>query len=69
MQLTLKFLAVGPGRKRDDLGDEAYSWKNERSGFAYVRFRKGNVYIDLAATSEELAEDLAKDLSQFIKKN
>ena len=62
MQLTFKFLAVGPGKKRSDLGDEAYSWKDERSGFAYVRFRKGNVYIDLAATSEEMAEDLAKDL-------
>lgn len=69
MRLTLKFLAVGPGKKRSDLGDEAYSWKDERSGFTYVRFRKGNVFIDLAATSEEMAEDLAKDLSKFIKKN
>ena len=69
MQLTIKFLSVGPGRKRSDLGEEAYSWKNERSGFAGVRFRKGNVYVDLAASSEEMAEDLAKDLSTFIKKN
>ena len=69
MQLTLKFLAVGPGKKRSDLGDEAYSWTDERSGFTYVRFRKGNVFIDLAATSEEMAEDLAKDLSKFIRKN
>jgi hypothetical protein len=69
MQLTLKFLAVGPGKKRSDLGDEAYSWKDERSGFTYVRFRKGNVYVDLAATSEQMAEDLAKDLEKFIKKN
>ncbi|HET9528411.1 MAG TPA: hypothetical protein VFO99_19705 [Pyrinomonadaceae bacterium] len=69
MQLTLKFLAVGPGKKRSDLGDEAYSWKSERSGFAGIRFRKGNVYVDLAATSEQMAEDLAKDLEKFIKKN
>ena len=67
MQLTLKFLAVGPGKKRSDLGDEAYSWKSKH--FAYVRFRKGNVYVDLAATSEQMAEDLAKDLEKFIKKN
>ena len=69
MQLTLKFLAVGPGKKRSDLGDEAYSWKDAHSGFTYVRFRKGNVFIDLAATSEEMDEDLAKDLSKFIQKN
>lgn len=69
MRLTLKFLAVGPGKTRSDLGDEAYSWKDERSGFTYVRFRKGNVFIDLAASSEEMAEDLAKELSKFIKKN
>lgn len=69
MQLTVKFLATGPGKKRSDLGDEAYSWKNERSGFAGVRFRKGNVYVDLAASSEEMAEDLAKDLSRFLEKN
>ena len=65
MQLTLKFLAVGPGKKRSDLGDEAYSRKSER--FTYVRFRKENVYIDLVAPSEEMAEDLAKDLEKFIK--
>lgn len=67
MALTIKFLAVGPGVKRSDLGDEAYSWKNAH--FAGVRFRKGNVYVDIAARSEELAENLAKDLSKFIQKN
>ena len=69
MQSTLNALSVGPGKKRSDLGDEAYSWKSERSGFAGVRFRKRNVYVDLVASSEELAEDLAKEISQFIKKN
>lgn len=67
MQRTIKFLSVGPGRKRSDLGDEAYSWKNDH--FAGVRFRKGNVYVDLVASSEEMAEGLAKDLEKFIKKN
>ena len=69
MQLTIKFLAIGSGKERSDLGEEGYSWKNERSGLAGIRFRKGNVYVDLAASSEQMAEDLAKDLSQFIKKN
>lgn len=67
MQRALESSAIGPGKKRSDLGDEGYSWRSER--FAGIRFRKGNVYVDLAATSEEMAEDLAKDLSQFIKKN
>ena len=68
MQFTIKMLPAGPGKKRSGLGDEAYSWIDERKRFAGIRFRKGNVYIDLVASSEELAEDLAKDLSQFIKK-
>lgn len=68
MQSTIKFLPAGPGRKRADIGDEAYSWKDDRKGFAGVRFRKGNVYIDLVASSEDVAEDLARDLARFIKK-
>lgn len=68
MQFTIKMLPGGPGKKRSDLGDEAYSWTDARKKFSGVRFRKGNVYIDLVGSSEEIAEELAKDLSQFIKK-
>jgi hypothetical protein len=69
MRFTIKFLPAGPGKKRPDLGDEAYSWKSPNSNFAGVRFRKGSVYVDLTASSEELAEDLAKDLAKVIKRN
>ena len=69
MQATIRRLPGGPGKKRADIGDEAYSWTDEPKKFAGIRFRKGNVYVDLVATSEELAEDLAKEISQFIKKN
>ena len=66
MQASLKSLSSGPGRKRTDIGDEAYSWKNERDGSAGIRFRKANVYVDLVASSEEIAEDLAQSLTRLI---
>lgn len=43
-----KFLSVGPGKQRSDIGDEAYFWQAERTGFAGIRFRKANVYIDVS---------------------
>ena len=68
MKATLKILSAGPGRKLTDLGDEAYFWKSGRGGFAGVRFRKSNVYIDLVAPSAAMAKDLAKSLAQEIQK-
>lgn len=66
MRATLKFLPVGPGKKRTDLGDEAYSWQAPASDFAGIRFRKGNVFIDLVAP-KDMVEDLARDLFKLIK--
>ncbi len=68
MKATLKFLSVGPGKKIATLGDEAHLWQSARDGFAGIRFRKSNVYIDLVAPSVDLAEDLARSLVQFIQK-
>jgi len=68
MKAVFKFLSVGPGKKRSDIGDEAYSWKSENSGFAGVRFRKANVYIDVSAPSLAMAEDLARSLAREIPK-
>ncbi len=68
MKAGLKFLSVGPGKKRTDIGDEAYFWKDERTGFAGIRFRKANVYIDLSAPSLAMAENLAKSLAKQIAK-
>jgi hypothetical protein len=68
MIAAFKFLSVGPGKKRSDIGDEAYFWKDEINGFAGIRFRKANVYIDLSAPSLAMAEDLARSLAQEIPK-
>lgn len=68
MKAAFKILSVGPGTQRSDIGDEAYFWKDERTGVAGIRFRKANVYIDVSASSLALAEDLAKGLAQEIPK-
>lgn len=68
MNAMFKFLSVGPGKKRTGIGDEAYSWNDERTGFAGIRFRKANVYVDLSAPSAAMAEDLARELLRAIKK-
>ena len=66
MRTTIKFLPAGPGTKRTDVGEEAYSWQDEKTGFAGIRFRKGNVFIDLVAPID-MTEDLARDLAKLIK--
>lgn len=66
MKAAFKVLSVGPGKKRSDIGDEAYYWQSEKSGFAGIRFRKANVYIDVSAPSLAMAEDIAKSLAQEI---
>jgi len=68
MKAAFKFLSVGPGKKRSDIGDEAYVWTSENTSFAGIRFRKANVYVDVSAPSLALAEDLAKSLAQEIPK-
>lgn len=68
MKAAFRFLSVGPGKKRSDIGDEAYFWQSEKSGFAGIRFRKANVYIDVSAPSLAMAEDIAKSLAQEIPK-
>ena len=68
MKASLKFLPVGPGKKRTDFGDEAYFWKSGRGDFVVIRFRKSNVYIEVTAPSVAMAEDLAKSLAQEIRK-
>ncbi|HEY5884953.1 MAG TPA: hypothetical protein VIT88_09725 [Pyrinomonadaceae bacterium] len=66
MKAAFKILSVGPGKKRSEIGDEAYFWQSENSGFAGIRFRKANVYVDVSAPSLAMAEDIAKSLAQEI---
>jgi len=72
---TAKFMEVsngniptGPGRKRANLGDEAYYSENLRVDFARLRFRKANVYFDIQATTIKEAEEIAKGFDKLIKK-
>ena len=64
MRVAFKMLSMGPGKKRTDIGDEAYSWEAEGGG-AGIRFRKANVYIDIAGPSKIIVEDLAKSLAKI----
>lgn len=68
MQLGIKFLSVGPGKKRKNFGDEAYSWESSRGNFAGIRFRKSHVYIEVTAPSLALAEDIARSLAKEIRR-
>jgi hypothetical protein len=38
----------------------------EVCGFTSVRFGQSSVYVDVAAPSEEMARDIAKELSDLI---
>lgn len=68
MKAFINRLSVGPGEKITGYGDEAYMWKLKNYGFAGIRFRKANVFVDLAGTSVALVEDLAKKLADHVKK-
>lgn len=69
MKAALNRLSMGSGKKRSDIGDEAYSWESERGGSAGIRFRKANVYVALAAISRDIVEDIARKLVEQIPKN
>lgn len=49
MQAFIKFLPVGPGTKRNDIGEEAYSWQSANTDFAGIRFRKDSLARQWAA--------------------
>ena len=66
MKSAIEHLAMGPGQKRTDIGDEAYSWKSESNGFAGLRFRQANVYVELSGPSESLVNELAKSITELI---
>jgi hypothetical protein len=64
MDFTSNRLSVGPGKPRNEIGDEAYFWNDEKTGMGGIRFRKGKVYIEINASSPAMAEDLAKRLAK-----
>lgn len=68
MEFKDKIISVGPGKKRKEFGDKAYSWESDRGGSAGVRFRKANVYFEVTAPTLNMAEDIAKDLAKLIKR-
>lgn len=66
MASSISRISVGPDAKLNDLGDEAYLWKGQHSGFSIIRFRKSNVYIDVGAPSVNLVEKLARQIADLI---
>ncbi len=68
MKALINRLSVGPGEKITGYGDEAYMWEVKGYGYAGIRFRKANVFVDLAGPSRAYVEDLAKKLADHVKK-
>ena len=66
MNFFISHISVGPDKKLEGIGDEAYLWKSHGDGFGAIRFRKSNVFIDLVAPSVAMAEDLARSLADLI---
>jgi hypothetical protein len=66
MNFFIGHISVGPDKKLDGIGDEAYLWKSQDGGFGAIRFRKSNVFVDLVAPSVAMAEDLARSLADLI---
>lgn len=65
MQFIIKKASVGVGDRLDGLGDEAYISKG-LTGTVTVRFRKSNVYVDVRASSEETARDIARKIADLV---
>jgi len=68
MEFKNKIISVGPGDMRTGFGDEAYSSESARGSGGQVRFRKANVYVEVTAPSLAIAEELARDIANSIKK-
>lgn len=68
MKATLDRLSVGPGKEIAGFGDEAYFFKTETNDSGVLRFRKGNVYVEVIASSAKIAEDLANSIAREIRK-
>jgi hypothetical protein len=68
MDFENQIISVGPGKKRTEFGDEAYSSTSHRGDFAQIRFRKANVYVKVTAPKMAMAEELARELAQSVGK-
>jgi hypothetical protein len=66
MNFFISHISVGPDKKLEGIGDEAYMWRSHGDGFGAIRFRKSNVFMDLVAPSAAMAEDLARSLADLI---
>ena len=66
MNFFISHISVGPDKKLEGIGDEAYVWKSHGDGFGAIRFRKSNVFVDLIAPSVAMADDLARSLADLI---
>jgi hypothetical protein len=67
MDFVNSYITVGHGKKLTDLGDEAYLQITGRGDFAYLRFRKANVYVEVGAPTLAMADELARDLEKLIR--
>jgi hypothetical protein len=67
MNNSLLRISVGPKAKLKAIGEEAYFWSDDNSGYGVIRFRKSNVYVDVVAPSATLAEELARSVDQLIQ--
>jgi|SRR5215471_57167 len=66
MQFIKKIASVGVGQRLEGLGDEAYRSKAANSDAGVVRFRKSNVFIDIAASSVDIAEEIARKIAELV---
>lgn len=68
MESKNNMISVGPGKKRQNFGDEAYYSTNNKDTWAQIRFRKAKLYVEVTAPSLTVAEELARELLKPVKK-
>lgn len=56
LQARMDRVQVGPTAKLDGLGDEAYVWKDSNRDTGIIRFRKGNLLIEVNASKSAIAQ-------------
>jgi hypothetical protein len=64
---SMNHLSVGPDKKLNGLGNEAYLWIAP-NGYGSTQFRKGKVYVTLSATTVAMAERVARRIAAQIPK-
>jgi len=69
MQSAIKLNPVGSGKRRSDIGDEAYFSVSAQGDYARIVFRREHAYVRIAAASLDIAVELAKGVDRAIKRS